>query len=464
MLAGAILSGGCNILLGQRAASVTFQPCRLPRFGEEVRCATYQVFEDREAKQGRTIGLRVAVLPASGPAPAPGALFILVGGPGVAATDFAEFYASTFARARRDHDIVLLDQRGTGGSNRLGCAPDLYGRDLRAYFSDSFPAEGVRACREQLAGRADPRLYTTPIAMDDLDEVRAALGYERIDLFGTSYGTRAAMVYLRRYPHHVRSAILKGVMSFDLSPTRDLQRPMEILLDDCAADAACRAAYPRITQEYRSVLNRLGHGPVAVEVTNPETHAPERVELPRAVFLSTLRGLLANVASANQVLSLVHQAAQGQFASLAQMVLTDRRGAASVFSIGMALSVLCSEDAAVIARGAEVGPNGDRLDAACRVWPRGDLPQDYHQPVRAAAPVLIISGRLDPATPPRWAQEAARHLPNSLLVSIRNAAHSYSGLSPCVDHIMADFIARGSVKGLDVSCVEQIRRPPFRAP
>ena len=104
----------------------------------------------------------------------------------------------------------------------------------------------------------------------------------------------------------------------------------------------------------------------------------------------------------------MHQAAQGQFASLAQMVLTDRRGAASVFSIGMALSVLCSEDAAVIARGAEVGPNGDRLDAACRVWPRGDLPQDYHQPVRAAAPVLIISGRLDPATPPRWAQEAAR--------------------------------------------------------
>jgi pimeloyl-ACP methyl ester carboxylesterase len=266
---------------------------------------------------------------------------------------------------------------------------------------------------------------------------------------------------MRRYPRRVRSAILKGVMSFDLSPRQDTERALKILLDDCAADGPCHSAYPNIKQEYEQVIDRLAKSPVKVEVQNPETRRPEEVELPRVVFFSTMRTLLQNVGTANQVLSLIHQASQSNFLPFARLVLSGRQAAGSALSIGMTLSVLCSEDASKSPRAA-IGPDG--LDSACRVWPRGKLPRDFRKPVRARIPALLISGFLDPATPPRWAEEIASQLPESLHVVVRNASHSYTGLSPCVDNIMSDFISKGSTQALDVSCVNGIHRPPFQAP
>jgi pimeloyl-ACP methyl ester carboxylesterase len=264
---------------------------------------------------------------------------------------------------------------------------------------------------------------------------------------------------MRRFPARVRAAILKGVVSFDLSPARDTERAIDILLDDCAADNACRAAYPNIKREYEEVVSRLAKGPVKVEFLDRESDKPGQVEMPLVVFLSTLRSLLQNTGSANQVLSMIHQASKNDFAPLAQSVVTLRRAFGSVISIGMALSVFCSEDGVVSAMGAAIGP--DTLDPACRMWPRGALPRDHTAAVRAKIPALILSGFLDPATPPSWAENVARQLPESRHIVIRNASHSYTGLSPCVDNIMSEFISAGSAKGLDVSCVDRIRRPPF---
>jgi pimeloyl-ACP methyl ester carboxylesterase len=446
--------------------------CRIPDVEGEARCGTYEVFENRGAKRGRRIPLKLVVLPALGPESAPDALFILAGGPGQAATDNAEFYARTFARVRRERDIVMIDQRGTGGSNPLNC--DLYGASTRGHLGDLLPVEAIRACRAEWERRADLRLYTTPVAMGDLDEVRAALGYERVNLFGTSYGTRAAQVYMRLYPERVRSVIMKGVTPITapltLAMARDAQRALDILFEDCAADEACRAAFPNLKAEFRAVLRRLERGPVEVELTDPSSGRAERVEMSRGAVTPTLRSLMQSVGGAAQLPLLIHRAAGGDFAPLARAALSIRRPFQRVVSVGVFLSIPNAEDlpftdARRLARESEGTFLGDyyfrQLARAAELLPRGRVPRDYHEPVRSDVPALLISGHLDPATPPGGGDEVARYLPNSLHVVVRYGSHAYGGLSPCVDDLMARFVSEASVKGLDTSCVSRIRRPPF---
>jgi pimeloyl-ACP methyl ester carboxylesterase len=448
-------------------------PCRLPNIDGELRCGSFEVLENRATRTERKIALKILVLPSLSARGASGALFILAGGPGQAATDNAQFFASTFAAVRRERDIVMIDQRGTGGSNPLHC--DLTtGTGLQKYLGDLFPLEAVKRCREQLELRADLRLYTTPIAMDDLDEVRSALGYRRIDLFGTSYGTRAALVYLRRHSNHVRSVILKGVVPMNLILPHiiapDAQRSLNLLFKDCAADKSCRQMVPNLKREFEVVLERLNKEPARVSLLDPGTGRAEQIEISRGVFATTLRSLLQNITTTNQVPMLINQAFKNDFAPFARLALTIRRGAADSLSYGMFLSVISSEDvpltsSKVVARKARGTFLGDyyarQVMRAAAIWPHGERPRGYNQPVRSNLPVLLISGYLDPATPPDGAAETARHLPNSLHLLIRNASHSYAGLSPCVDKIMAAFIDKASPRGLDTSCAAEIQRAPF---
>lgn len=471
---------GAEDIFGQRRANMTrrtnqrvaLNPCRIPDVEGEARCGTYEVFENRATRKGRRIPLKIVVLPALGPKPAPDALFILAGGPGQAATDNADFYARVFARVRRERDIVMVDQRGTGGSNPLRC--DLYGRSAQGHLGDLLPVDAVRACRDEWERRADLRLYTTPVAMGDLDEVRAAMGYERVNLFGTSYGTRAAQVYMRLYPGRVRAVIMKGVtpitVPLTLHMARDAQRALDILFDDCAADESCRAAFPDLRQEFRAVMRRLDAGPVALEVSDPQTGRAERVEMSRGAVVPTLRSLMQSVGGAAQVPMLVHRASEGDFGPLARAALAIRRPFSQVVSVGVFLLIPNAEDlpfgdAAAVARASEGTFLGDyyfrQMARAGEILPRGDVPRNYREPLRSDTPVLLVSGFLDPATPPSGAEEVARHLPNSLHVVVRNGSHAYGGLSPCVDNLMAQFISNASVKGLDASCANQIRRPPF---
>src|SRR5262245_32071250 len=252
------------------AQRLHLETCALPGI-ERVRCGTFRVPENRAQPDKRSIDLNVVVLAAKNAQRAADALFILQGGPGQAATTLAEFYAETFAGLRDTRDIVLVDQRGTGASNPLVCRLGGSKADPGGYLGDIFPVNRVRACRAELERGADLTQYTTPIAMDDLEEVRAALGYERVDLYGTSYGTRAVLVYLRAHPERVRSMILKGVVPMSvivpLPFAEDSQRALDLLLEDCAADATCAAAYPRPRAEFASIVDGLRRAPrrVAVE-------------------------------------------------------------------------------------------------------------------------------------------------------------------------------------------------------
>ncbi len=190
--------------------SLMLSPCNVEGTSEKVKCGTYEVYENRNSKKGRKISLKVVVFPATGKELAPDPFVYVPGGPGSSATEDAPYVAPQFAKIREHRDLLFVDQRGTGGSHPLNCS-FFNAADLQSYFGYFFPLDDVRKCREQLEQKADLTLYTTPIAMDDLDEVRAALGYERLNLFGGSYGTRASLVYLKRHPKHVRTVTLQGV-------------------------------------------------------------------------------------------------------------------------------------------------------------------------------------------------------------------------------------------------------------
>jgi pimeloyl-ACP methyl ester carboxylesterase len=436
-----------------------------------ARCGTYEVFEDRQAHSGRRIPLKIIVLPALGPERQPDPLFVFAGGPGQAATDNVKFFAKTFAQVRRARDIVLVDQRGTGGSNGLNC--DLYGSSVQDHLRDLLPIEAIRHCAEEWQSRANLRFYTSEIAMADIDEVRAALGYDRINIFGTSYGTRAAQVFMRAFPDRVRSVIMKGVTPITLPLTnamaRDAQRSLDLCFEDCAADAACNSAFPKLKEEFGRVWERLKPG-VEVELPTGEGEKKERVTISHAAAAPTLRTLLQSVESAAELPRLIHQAAQDDFVPLAKAALSVRRGFSKAVSVGVFLLISSIEDVAIsdakeIARSSTGTFLGDyyfgQLQRAAAVFPSREMPADYRAPVRSEIPTLLISGFVDPATPPSGAEEVAKHLPNSRHVVARYGSHAYGGMSPCMDNIMAEFIARGSAETLDTGCVEQIRRPPF---
>ncbi|HEU0007670.1 MAG TPA: alpha/beta hydrolase [Terriglobia bacterium] len=436
-----------------------------------VLCGQYEVYEDRHLRIGRKIALNVVVLPALSSTPAPDPLFTFAGGPGQAATEGASGYAEFFDDKRRDRDIVFIDQRGTGLSNPLGCK--LEGNEtIQTFLAGQFPADRFRDCRTQLERKADLRFYTTPIAMEDIDEVRRWLGYRRINLFGGSYGTRAAMVYLRRYPNHVRTVTLHGVLSLSqrnpLYSPRDAQRSLDHLLDDCAAEEACAKAFPSLRLDLQTVFDRLDQNPVKIRVSDPLTS--NEVEISRAVFAGGLRRLLYSSNSRPAVPLMINRALAGDFKPF-ESVISQALDLEKILSLGMYLSVTCAEDVSLIqkrdivreTRGGFLGTTViDSLVRVCEEWPRGRLPAAYNSPVRSNAPVLIFSGELDPQTPPLWGAEIARYLPNSLHIVMRGIAHV--PFPDCEVEILTQFISKGSTKGLDTQCVQELQHPPFTVP
>ncbi len=250
---------------------LALEPCRLPGWNEDVRCGQYEVYENREAKTGRKISLRVVVAPAFGEKAAPDPVFYFAGGPGGGAIDiFSRAGKGYLAGLRRERDLIFVDQRGTGGSNQLAC--NLYGdkNDMAAFFGELFAPERLRACRADLEKVADLKLYSTPIAMADLDEVRAALGYDKINLYGGSYGSTAALAYLRQYPQRVRTATVAGVappdMKLPLPFGKGVQNALEHVFADCAADEKCRAAFPRPMADLETAGKLLEKAPALLHL------------------------------------------------------------------------------------------------------------------------------------------------------------------------------------------------------
>jgi pimeloyl-ACP methyl ester carboxylesterase len=447
------------------------KPCWLAGIDEELFCGKLTVFENREAGTGRTIDLNLVVLPSFDQKTKAEPLFDLAGGPGASSAERAEFYTRPGKDYRRRHDVVCVDQRGTGQSNRLSISRE---KTPQYYLSEMFPINYVRQLRHALEQRADLTKYTTSIAMDDLDDVRAWLGYDRINLFGGSYGTQAALVYMRQYPEHVRSAILLAVAPTDLKMplhhSESAARAMDLLLGECERDAACHAGFPQIRDDWKNALAQLEKQPAHVEYSSDGKAAPTTVEIQRGVFAEKIRIWMYGRDKAARIPMIVHHAAGGDFAPFLQQAIGP--SIPDFVADGMYLSVTCAEDVPFINQEEAAKLNVDnpfgnyrvfQQTRACGMWPRGKIPTDFLEPVSSNAPVLIFSGNMDPVTPPQYGEEVAKHLRNSRHIIIAEAGHGVDGLKDpgCVDRIAIEFLDKGDAKNLDVSCVERMAPPPF---
>lgn len=453
------------------------EPCSAP--GQkadqkgEARCGKYEVFENRATKAGRKLALNVMVLPAQSAKPAADPVFFIAGGPGqgIVSTIQAGVWKDLVAKIRRERHVVLVDQRGTGESNRLQCPPENKD-DMQTFFKDTSSDESLRKCKAELEKIADLTLYNTQIAMDDLDEVREALAFEQINLLGGSYGTTASLSYLRQHPQRVRSVTLTGVAPPDyripLPFAKSLQHAIDRTLEDCAAEEACRKDFPHLRAEFNSVLAKLDKGPVKFEAVNSATNKVQSLTMSREMFVNALRLLLYSTDTARYLPLLIHAAAEGEFGPLAGMAFTLGRTLTDQIALGMHFSVTCAEDVPFIpadesARETSSTYLGDfavqSYRKACGLWPQGKVPASFATPVKSDVPVLLFSGDVDPVSPAWIAEAAARHLSNSRHIVVRDAAHTAT--NACIDGLMAEFISKGSVRGLDASCVSQIHRAPF---
>ena len=463
-----------SLLPGSETArpAIALETCRLPGVDAPAECGSYAVWEDREAKSGRRIKIELAVIPATMRAREPDPIVVFAGGPGQGAVSLASQIMPLFQRLNDSRDVVLVDQRGTGGSNPLDCEDDTE-QPLQALFEDTLPEGLIRRCLATLD--ADPRQYVTSIAIEDLDEVRAALGYDKLNLWGGSYGTRAALEYLRRHGDHVRSVVLDGVapatMKLPLSFVADGDAALQRLIDACEGEARCRQVYPDLRETIASVRGQLARRPATAAIQDPRTGERETISVNENVFLSGLFRPLY-VAELASLLPLgISAAAHGDFNPLLAQNLEFADDVSENLSIGMHLSVICAEDIPRITPEdlAKVSASFfgralvDDFMRACAVWPRGKVPADFYDPVRSDVPALIFSGGIDPATPPRHGDQVAATLPNARHFVAPQIGHGVS-LHGCAPRLIESFIRAGNASELDGKCLERIPRPLFVMP
>jgi pimeloyl-ACP methyl ester carboxylesterase len=432
-------------------------------------CGTLRVFENRATREGRTIDLKIVLWPALRTDASSDPLFFLAGGPGQGAAQMGRAVRELFRRTQTNRDIVLVDQRGTGKSNPLECRTESDSlKDVAE--SEQVSLERLRTCLDGYD--ADPRLYTTSVAMDDLDDVRAYLGYDKINIYGGSYGTRAALVYLRQHEAHVRLVVLDGVAPMDmrlpLFVPRDTHRAFEKLLADCGADPDCNGRFPHLADRTRTLLARLETTPAQVRLTHPRTGIAEDVTIDGTFVANIIVSALYSPLTSTLIPELIRRAETNDFQGLLALALAGETLNQNM-SVGMQLSVVCAEDYPRIepddlARESTGKIFGEQLLTArlkaCEFWPKGTVPADYYDPVTSNVPALVLSGDLDPVTPPTWGEEVAQHLPNSRHLIVPGTGHG-ALTTGCGARIIRDFIERGAADGLDTSCLKALKRPPF---
>jgi pimeloyl-ACP methyl ester carboxylesterase len=433
--------------------------CREPAAGAGARCGIVYVPENHARPHGRKIPLNVIVLPATGkPQEAKRAQYDLEGGPGFAATDFLEFYAGEGAAYRAHRDIVLADMRGTGASNPLRCAgiEELEGRDP---WAPLYPPDLVAECAAQLAIASDPAAYSTAAAARDIDIVRRALGYGKLDLNAVSYGTTLALRYIADFPRAVHAAAFMGTVPASRTPPRyhaqSAERALLSLAADCQEDAACVAASGDLHDNLLAAVRNLPH------------------ERPLAgdVFMETVRTHLYSPDSARRLPALLARAAHGDFDGF----LRGRAGGRE-FADGLYLSITCAESIArmdvpaAIAAAEDTGFGAYRLERqrdACARWPTAPRdPRLFEQPV-SDVPALFIAGARDPVSPADWAAEAAAAFRHQKTVNVAPGAHVFDGLSAldtCLDAVIIQVFDTGDVGAPDYSCFDSMKPPPFTAP
>ncbi len=394
----------------------------------------------------------------------------LAGGGVIPATRYVPMFSRTLAALRPTRDIVLVDQLGTGKSNALAC-PNLTPLMPRPEHQARH-LEELAVCRASLDARADLRQYGTNQAMDDLADMLTWLGYRQANLYGMSYGTKAAQVFLQRHPGRVRSVALHGAMALDvpmwLDLARSAQRSFDLVAQACASDARCGAAFGDLPARLDRVLQRLARTPVETQTEGPDG-SPVAVRLDDRALRDLLNAMLTSSRGIRDVPLMIHEVDQGRFDIPATITAQESGAAPPLIPKGLFLALLCGESMPQVDRqaiapatdGTFVGEFPLRYQLAeCGTWPTGPAPANLHRPVVSDVPALLLTGELDNTTPPAYAERVAAGLSKGRV--LRLPARSHNDADACVTGLIAAFIAGGDAAALDISCVAATPPLAFR--
>ena len=451
------------------------KPCTEGKTHAPAICGTFGVYEDRAAHAGRVIPIAFVVVKAKQPSNR--AIAVIAGGPGESAVPYAQYIADgRFGRAltqlRERYNVLVIDDRGMGASNGLQC--DLTPQsDPAAYFLNLLPNAVITGCRAKNAALGNLADYNTNYAVDDLNDLRAALGYPKLVLDGGSYGTFFSLIYMRRHPESVESAVLDGVAPPGFQPLPGEPMGAQGALDDlivkCKRDAACNKAFPNFAQEFDALIARLNAGPIPVKVRLKQHAAPVAVQMSKEVFVDHLRQLLYAPDSASYIPYAVDQASRGNAEPLGTLINLIAVGLNEDLTNGAWLSYTCADfipflDQRAVDDAAAHSFAGDlRIEAqrsACKIWNVPAMPAAFNDPVRSDAPTLMIMGSDDPATPARYGEAAAKYLPNAKIILVRGAGHGAD--NACTNALVLQFVLAGSARGLDVDkCSATFQLPKF---
>ena len=479
LAAAAGLGVALSVALAPAAAAtpaLKLEPCRLRGVEHDALCGVLQRPLNPAQPQGPSIGVHVAVLPALARNKKPDPVFLLAGGPGQSAIGLEAAAEGQFARLLNRRDVVLVDQRGVGRSAPLACDDDEPSAPLAGRLDDDGVARLVARCREALQKlpHGDLRQYTTAIAMQDLDAVRAALGAERINLIGGSYGTRAGLEYARQFPQRVRRLVLDGVappdMALPAAFSPDGQAALDAVFTACEADAGCRGRHPQLRERWRAFGATL---PKALPVTHPLTGAVETITVTRNLLAAQVRLPLYAPALAAALPAAMERAMRGDLGPLLAMSLGLSARRETQMAMGMHFSLVCAEDLPRLAQsqdspGADFGTQFAELyTRVCADWPRGEVPAAFYTAPALAAPALVLSGGADPVTPPRHGARTAQALGASARhVVVPQAGHGVMAL-PCLRDALFRFIdadTDAAAQQVDAGCAKAVPRPPAFVP
>ena len=441
--------------------TIPFRPCTLaPQYGAlsvEAQCGTLSVPEDRARPDARKLSLAIAWVPASDNGDvAPDPVFMLAGGPGQSARDSYPQIAGAFAEVLKHRNVLLVDQRGTGGSNLLSCERG-DGNDSE----DESPAAATafaQRCVDALSKTADLRFYTTTDAIADLEDVRKAMGVAQLNLVGVSYGTRVAQQYAMRHPHSTRSIVLDSTVPNALGLgnifARNLDEALALQFAQCTEAPACKARVGDPRAELATLMATLRANPPTVRYRDAGTGEWRQDTLSADSIAGMVRMYAYMPVIATLLPVLIHDANQGHYENLAALSRMMQGELKDAMAMGMQMSVVCSEDAdSMVAREEDAGTllgnaMTEAMAAMCRVWPKGHMPADFHRPLATDVPALVLEGEFDPVTPPRYGEDVVKSLKNGRLLVLRGQGHNVIGAgcmpiaiaslsSPCIIRLSA---------------------------
>jgi pimeloyl-ACP methyl ester carboxylesterase len=471
------------LLLAAQAAdaralgALEFEPCTLaPRsvpVTVDAQCTTVTVPENHDAPDGRRIALALAWVPARGPAEAD-PVFMLAGGPGQSARDSYPSIAHAFGEIRRSRHVLLLDQRGTGASNPLVCRDAEGEPAVMDDMLDTSPeavAQFAARCRDQLSEVADLRYYSTTDAIRDLDFVRAAIGADSVNLVGISYGTRVAQQYARRFPERVRSLVLDCVAPktqvLGAEHARNLEQALALQFAMCEAGSACAEQLGNPRELLTRLAAELRGTPRMVRFRDATSGLP-REEMFRFEHLGGVVRLYSYMPTAAAMLPLIlAETAAGRYELVMAQASMLFEQIGDQINHGMQLSVLCNEDAPLLQEDpadadSVIGVEFVRfIKAQCAVWPAGERVSDFHTALQSDAPTLLLSGELDPVTPPRYGDEVLATLSNARHLVLPGQGHNVLPVG-CTPRLTARFIETLDPAALDAACLDTLpRMSPF---